>query len=322
MLDLAVILVTWNVRHLIHDTLRTLYDDVRASGLDAQVWVVDNASTDGTADAIRADFPAVQLIASPTNLGFAGGNNAAMRALGFCDKPTPNPDGPRAVFLLNPDTLTQSGAIRALYDALFRLPRAGVVGARLSYEDGTFQHSAFRFPGLAQIILDLFPVPGRLYYRLHESRLNGRYSRALYEGHDPFPVDHVLGATIMLKREVIEQVGLFDEQFFMYCEEIDWAMRIRRAGWDIFSVPTAYITHLEAKSSSQIRPQSIVNLWTSRFRLYQKHYARPKLALARLLVRLGMQQKIRAAQRDTALSSEQRTALIEAFRKVIALARA
>src|SRR5689334_9070751 len=107
MLDLAVIIVTWNVRHLIYNTLRTLDDDLRASGLDAQVWVVDNASTDGTADAIRAEFPTVQLIASPTNLGFAGGNNAAMRALGFCDQPTPNPNGPRVVFLLNPDTLTQ-----------------------------------------------------------------------------------------------------------------------------------------------------------------------------------------------------------------------
>ncbi|MCC7448356.1 MAG: glycosyltransferase family 2 protein [Anaerolineae bacterium] len=321
MLDLAVIIVTWNVRHLIHDTLRTLYDDLHTSGLDAQVWVVDNDSTDGTADVIRADFPAVQLIASPTNLGFAGGNNAAMRALGFCDQPKPNPDGPRVVFLLNPDTLTQPGAIRALYDALFQLPRAGVVGARLSYEDGTFQHSAFRFPGLAQIVLDLFPVPGRLYYRLHESRLNGRYSRALYKGNDPFPVDHVLGATIMLKREVIEQVGLFDEQFFMYCEEIDWAMRIRQAGWDIYTVPTAHITHLEAKSSSQIRPQSIVNLWTSRLRLYRKHYSRPKLALARLLVRLGMQQKIRSTQRDTALSADQRAAFIEAYRMVVELAR-
>ncbi len=322
MLDLVVIIVTWNVRHLIRDALRTLADDLRASGLDSKVWVVDNASTDGTAEAIRTEFPAVQLIASPTNLGFAGGNNAAMRAFGFCDQPTPNPNGPRVVFLLNPDTLTQPGAIRALYDALFRMPRAGVAGARLSYEDGTFQHSAFRFPGLMQIVLDLFPIPGRLYNRLHESRLNGRYNRNLYERRDPFPVDHTLGATIMLKREVIEQVGLFDEQFFMYCEEIDWAMRIRQAGWEIYSVPTAHITHLEAKSSSQVRPQSIVNLWTSRFLLYRKHYSRPKLALARWLVRLGMQQKISAAQRDATLSSDQRTVLIEAYRKVIALARA
>ncbi len=313
--DLAVIIVTWNTRDLALDALRTLCVDLHLSALDSRVIVVDNASSDGTPDAIREQFPTVTVLAQQNNLGFGGGNNVGLRALGFCDQPTPNPSGPRAVFLLNSDTLTQPGAIRTLYHALFSLPRAGVVGARLTYADGSFQHSAFGFPGLAQIAIDLFPVPGRLY----DTRLNGRYSREYYAGHVPFPVDHTLGATIMLRREAIEQTGLFDEQFFMYVEEIDWSMRIRRAGWQIYAVPAAHIVHLEGRSTRQIRQQSVVNLWSSRLRFYCKYYSRPKLLAARWLVRLGMQRKLRALPRDGSLSAEECAALAGAYRTVIDL---
>ena len=312
MSDLAVILVTWNTRVLVLNALGTLFDDLHQSGLDTQVYVVDNASSDGTPDAIRAEYPDVHLIQSTKNLGFAAGNNLALRALGFCDEPTRNPAGPRAVFLLNSDTLVQPGAVRALYDGLFSLPGAGLVGAQLAYEDGTFQHSAFHFPGLSQIVIDLLPVPARLY----ESALNGRYPHALYTGKDAFEVDHTLGATMMLRRDVIEQTGLFDEQFFMYCEEIDWSMRIRQAGWEIYVVPTARITHLEARSSSQIRPTSLVNLWTSRLRLYIKHYGPFKLVVARQLVRLGMALQIRYTQQSGTLTAEQKAALTEAYRTI------
>jgi len=315
-LDLAVIIVSWNVQSLVLDTLRTLDADLKTSDLKAAIWVLDNASTDGTVEAIRATFPAVHLIARSDNLGFAGGNNAAMRELGFCDVPTPNPSGPRAVFLLNPDTLVKPGAIRALYDGLLGLPKAGMVGAQLFYEDGSFQHGAFGFPGLAQIILDLFPLPNRILGHLVDSRLNGRYPRALYDSGKPFPVDHPLGATMMIRREVIEQTGIFDEQFYMYCEEIDWSMRIRHAGWEIYNIPMAHITHLAGKSTGQVRPTSLYNLWASRYRLYTKHYAPLKLILARFLVRIGMQLQIRKAQQ---LDPAQREPLIAAYRKVIAL---
>lgn len=318
-MDLAVVIVTWNVRDLVVDALRTLLADVGAHGPETQVWVVDNASADGTVEAIRDQFPSenfpqVHLIASEENLGFAGGNNLALRRLGF-ENPSADPDSlPRTVFLLNPDTRVQERAVRTLYDALFSAPKVGLVGARLAYEDGSFQHSAFRFPGVMQTALDLFPMP-----RLYESALNGRYPRALYDGDRPFPVDHVLGATMMLRREVIRQVGLFDEQFFMYCEEIDWAMRIRRAGWEILCVPAARVTHLEGRSTRQIRPESVLNLWRSRFRLYHKHYSPLRVALIRAVVRLGMRRKIGQARRDGALTAAQRDALIAAYRAVAAL---
>jgi N-acetylglucosaminyl-diphospho-decaprenol L-rhamnosyltransferase len=312
--ELAVVIVSWNTRDLTLGALRTLYDDLNAHGPDTQVWVVDNASADGSPNAIRREFPQVKLVVSPQNLGFAGGNNHALRMMGFTDTPTPNEhdDAPRAVYLLNSDTRTQTGATRTLYDALFRLPRAGVVGAQLAYADGSFQHGAFHFPGLLQLLVDLFPVPGRL----HESTFNGRYPRTLFEAGDPFPVDHTLGATMMLRREVIEQTGLFDETYFMYCEEIDWSMRIRRAGWEIYTVPQAHVMHLAGQSTKQIRAESIVNLWRSRWLLFKRYYSPLKRLLARQLIRRGMQHQIALARRAHAsgeLSAAQHDALIEAY---------
>ena len=147
---------------------------------------------------------------------------------------------PAAVYLLNPDTVTHPGATRRLYDTLLSRSQVGVVGARLTFADGSFQHSAFRFPGLRQLWAELMPTPGRLI----ESAFNGRYPRALYRGEQAFDVDFTLGATMMLKREVIQQTGVFDEAFFIYCEEVDWAWRIKKRGWRILCAPAAHVTHI------------------------------------------------------------------------------
>lgn len=315
--ELAVVIVSWNTRELTLDALRTLYLDLEANGPESSVWVVDNASSDGTPDAVRKQFPQVTLITSAANLGFAGGNNRALRAMGFGDPSgTDDPERlPRAVYLLNPDTRTELGATRALFEALFSLPRAGVVGAQLAYGDGSFQHGAFRFPSLGQLIVDLLPVPGRL----HESAFNGRYSRACYARGTPFPVDHTLGATMMLRREAILQTGLFDEGYFMYCEEIDWSMRIRRAGWEIYAVPAARVIHLAGQSTGQVRPESVLNLWRSRMRLFERYYPPVKLWLARQIIRLGMRRQIILTRRAFAagkLSAQERDALIDVYRTV------
>lgn len=307
--DLAIIIVNWNTRDLTLDALRSLYDDLDANGpQNSVVWVVDNASSDGSVEAIRKAFPQTQLIASEENLGFAGGNNVALRKLGF-DGNSPSETLPRAVYLLNSDTHTHPGATRELFDALFSQPDAGIVGAQLQYGDGSFQHSAFVFPGLLQLWIDLLPAPARLY----ESKFNGRYPRANYAGGEPFPVDHTLGATMMLRREVIQQTGLFDEQFHMYCEEIDWSWRIQRAGCWAYCVPSAQVTHLGGQSTGQVRPQSIVNLWKSRLQLFGKYYPRWKIALARQIIRMGMKRSIKQAQGDAVL--------IGAYQEVIELTR-
>lgn len=287
MSDLAIIIVTWNVRDLALDALHSLFADLNENGPDADVYVVDSASSDGTAAAIATAFPQVRLTASTENLGFGRANNLALRQIGFgqdSTRPLPN-----AVYLLNPDTITHPRATRTLYDTLLSDSHLGLVGARLEYEDGSFQHSAFHFPGLRQLWAEFFPTPGRLI----ESEFNGRYPRALYDAGQPFPVDFTLGATMLLRREVIEQTGMFDEQFFMYCEEVDWAWRIHKTGWDVRCVPAARITHLSGQSAGQARPQSVINLWTSRLRLYHKHHPPWKAALARWMIAAGMWLKSR-----------------------------
>ncbi len=282
MSDLAVVIVTWNVRDLALDALRSLFADLDANGPDADVYVIDSASSDGTAAAIAAAFPQVKLIASTENLGFGRANNVALRQIGFGENT--NRPLPKAVYLLNPDTITHAGATRLLYDTLLSDAKLGLVGAGLEYEDGSFQHSAFHFPGLRQLWVEFFPTPGRLV----DSPFNGRYPRALYEAGQPFTVDFTLGATMVLRREVIEQTGMFDENFFMYCEEIDLAWRIHEAGWDVCCVPSALVTHLSGQSTGQARPQSIINLWTSRLLLYRKHHPAWKVMLARLMIAVGM----------------------------------
>ena len=305
MTDLAVIIVTWNVRDIALDALRTLYADLEQSELDARVIVVDSASSDGTVDAIATQFPQTEIIASQENLGFAGGNNTGIKSFGFGQDNSDNL--PRAVYLLNPDTLTEIGATQCLFDTLMSNEKTGVVGARLTFGDGSFQHSSFSFPGLRQLWVEFFPTPGRFI----EHPFNGRYPHDLYHGKQPFEVDFMLGATMMLRREVIQETGMFDTQFFMYAEEVDWQWRIRKAGWNILCVPQAHVVHLGGQSTGQVKPRSIINLWESRLRLYKKHYPAWKLAIAKRMVAIGMSRKINRAQQENVDS-----AVIDAYRTV------
>ncbi len=344
MLDLAIIIVTWNVRDLAVQALQSLYADLATSGLTFRVIVVDSASSDDTVAAIQAQFPQVEMIASQDNLGFGKANNTGMRHLGLDDLAftpihdlTPQPplhvwregvtpppfvrggagEGlPRAIYLLNPDTITQPGATRQLFDELFSAPDIGLTGAQLAYEDGSFQHGAFAFPGLRQLWVEFFPTPGRLI----EGRFNGRYPQALYTAGQPFDVDFTLGATMMIRREALLQAGMFDENFFMYAEEVDLAWRIKKAGWRIVCVPTAHVTHLAGKSTSQVRARSLIYLWESRLKLFRKHYPAWKLALARRMVVMGMRRKMQQLTTDSRYSATERQDLLAAYQKICELA--
>jgi GT2 family glycosyltransferase len=285
MIDIAIIIVSWNVRNYLSDCLRSVGADLAASQLTGKVWVVDNASTDGTVSLVRDLFPQVEVIANSENVGFGAANNQGMKAAADSQ--------PRYYFFLNPDTLVRPGALARLTQALDQRPTAGMAGARLVYADGRFQHSGFSFPGLGQLMFDLFPMPPRLY----ESRLNGRYPRRAYRpDHEPFVIDHPLGATMLVRADVAESTHGFDESFHMYCEEIDWSWRVREAGWEIVVVPSAEIVHYGGESTRQIPAQSLVNLWTSRAQLYAKHHSRPRYALASRMVRRQMSKRAGQAQ--------------------------
>jgi N-acetylglucosaminyl-diphospho-decaprenol L-rhamnosyltransferase len=301
LLNFAIIIVSWNVRDLLTACLDSISNlQSPTSNLQPQIIVVDNASTDGSAEMVASHFPHVRLIANQHNLGFAGGNNQAMRALGFpiSNIQYPITNLPRYILLLNPDTVVRGRAIETMVTFMDSTPQAGACGARLVYGDGGFQHSAFGFPGLIQIALDFWPLHGRLL----GSRLNGRYPRKRYAAGAPFEIDHPLGASLMVRAETIVQVGLMDEAYHMYCEEIDWCWRIKRAGWKIYCAPQAEIVHYGGQSTAQARPEMIVALWRSRKRLYGKHYPAWKRRLAGMLVQAGARAEIRRAGTNSALA--------------------
>ncbi|KAA3653657.1 MAG: glycosyltransferase family 2 protein [Chloroflexi bacterium] len=280
MIDVAVVIVSWNVRDYLRDCLASVFAEAARANLQVGVWVVDNQSQDDTVAMVKEQFSQVHLIANEHNPGFGAANNQGMQAA--------KAHQPRFYFMLNPDTVMQPGSLLALVDCLEKRPFAGMAGARLVYGDGRFQHSAFAFPGIAQMLFELFPLPARFY----ESGWNGRYPRSQFTpDHEPFPVDHPLGASMMVRATVAEQTNGFDEQFHMYCEEIDWAWRIREAGWQIFVVPAAEIIHFGGESTGQIRVQSMINLWRSRAKLYRIHHAKWRFKLAQKLVAIGMRRR-------------------------------
>ncbi|CAN5545034.1 glycosyltransferase family 2 protein [soil metagenome] len=303
-MQLAVIIVSYNTRDLLRNCLHSVLDSAALSAeqLAVDVIVVDNASHDDSVEMVAAEFPQIHLVASPDNLGYTGGNNLALKLLGFniadplaSSASAPVHQLPDCVLLLNADTEIVADGLRQMANCLHNHPTIGACGANLRYGQGQFQHGAFGFPSLFQVALDFFPLTGLPgVQRLHNSRFNGRYPAQLWRGIAPFPVDFVLGAALMVRGAAIQQVGGLDPEFFMYCEEMDWCLRLQAAGWSIYAVPTAHVIHHEGQSSRQVRWSAYERLWRSRFRFYAKHrayYFPGHLAIVRLLVRLGIQQR-------------------------------
>lgn len=249
--DLSVIIVSWNVRDLLEGCLVSLAEEMHRSGLETEVIVVDNGSTDGSIELARERFPWARLIPLGQNAGFSRANN-----LGIAESRG------RALLLLNPDTVVLPGALAALWRALHAAPHVGMVGARLLNGDGSLQSAGYRFPGLVQSFFDFFPV----HPRIIGSRINGRFGPG--DGLSPFAIDHPLGACMLVRREVIDEVGGLDERYFYYSEEIDWARRIKAAGWTVLTAPAAQVIHYAGRSTGQISETSLLQLHRSRVQYF------------------------------------------------------
>jgi hypothetical protein len=273
--DLSIIIVSWNVRELLIRCLTALSSEEVRGALRVEIIVVDNASTDGSAEAARA-FPGVRLIANRRNLGYGRANNQGFQAA-------------RGSYLmvLNPDTVPQPGSLEALVEFAEAQPKAGIVAPRLLNADMTVQAAAFHFPTLLMASIDLFPlpriVPGRVRRWLAESPLNGRYPGEA-KAAQPFRIDHPLGACMLISRRAYECVGGFDPAIFMYSEEVDLAVRFAKAGWGCWQVPSARVVHLGGQSTRQMPDRMFIELWRSRLYFYSKHYSpAARLALGALL---------------------------------------
>jgi N-acetylglucosaminyl-diphospho-decaprenol L-rhamnosyltransferase len=266
--DLSVVIVSWNTRELLERCLRSLITDAQRSGISTEMIVIDNASSDGSVAALRERYHAVILDALEENIGFAAATNRGIRRATGSD-----------ILLLNPDTEVLPGALSAMRRALHAMPHVGLVGGLLLNPDGSFQSSGYRFPGLTQSFLDFFP----LHPRLIGSQINGRVSPG--DGMTPYAVDHPLGACMLVRRAVVERVGILDERYFMYSEEIDWCRRIEAGGWAILIAPNARIVHFGGQSTRQASEAMLLQLHRSRADYFRGYHSDAFLRSVELMAR-------------------------------------
>jgi len=249
--DVSVVIVSWNTRALTTACLASLA--AAATPLAWDAWVIDNASSDDSVDAIREMFPAVQVVANATNVGFAAANNQGIR---LCDG--------RYVLLLNSDTVMAPGSLRDLVAFADARPAAGVVGPKLLNPDGSFQSGPIPFPSLWTETMSTTGLGRRWRFAGYPSRgpeASGHAQRT----------DYVSGACMLARREAIACVGLLDEGYFMYSEEPDWCWRMRQAGWETWYTPEAQVTHFGGQSTRQVRDAMYIALHRSKVRFFRLH---------------------------------------------------
>lgn len=265
---LSVVIVNWNTADMLLDCLHSIAAQTRVAH---DVWVVDNGSHDGSCDRVRAAFPHVHLIANSDNRGFAAANNQALRLV----------QGDY-VLLLNSDTVVLNGALDAMVAFLHARPEIGAVGPRLLNADGSLQPSAHRFYSTWGSLIENQLVSRLIPWRFaHTPWLN------LFDHSVARPVDWVCGAALMLRRQTLQRVGLLDEAFFMYAEEIDWQMRMRAADIPVWFIPHARIIHLGGGSSRAAAIKMNQMEWENRARLVAKHYSPGAQRIYRAKARLG-----------------------------------
>lgn len=263
---LSIVTVTYNSADSILECLRAIPD----GGIDAEVIVVDNVSSDDTIALIRQHCPWVRLIESDYNSGFSGGSNLGIELA-------------RApyILLLNPDTVIQPGALRVLVETADARPSAGMIGCRVEYPDGRLQHNCFRLPSLRMAFFGFFPLVPM------DHPLNGRHRVEEYDR--PHPTEHLLGAVLLIRRAVIEQIGLMDaETFPMYFEETDWCHRALRAGWEVFYTPATTVMHHQAFSTSREPERMSVAFHRSQARYYRRYYGLGGYVVLKAIVAAGL----------------------------------
>jgi GT2 family glycosyltransferase len=268
LLDLAVVILNYNTRDLLRDCLASIFSGQKS--ITFRVCVVDNASADGSAEMVRSAFPQAHVIALPTNIGYSAGNNEGLRWFGFGDR-NESPAAPvqsRYALLLNPDTLVPPAAFGQMVAFMDEHPEIGMAGPRLRRPDGSLDRACRRS----------FPTPEVSFYRMSglsrlfpNSRRFNAYNLEYLPEDAVHPVDSVVGAYMQVRREAIAEVGLLDDAFFMYGEDLDWAKRIKDAGWEVWYNGKVEVTHVKEAASSQ-SPKARIDFYEAMWIFYRKHY--------------------------------------------------
>ncbi len=251
-MELSVIIVNWNTRDLMLRCIQSVHKGLE--NINVEIIVVDNGSTDGSAEAIRERYPAIELIENRDNLGFAKANNQAILL-----------SKGRYLLLLNPDTHVLNGAIFKMVSFMEATPKAGIVGPQLLNADGSRQNSIANFPTLATELLNK-----SLLRWLFPDKYPGKERDYL----EPVEVESVIGACMMVRRKALEEVGLLDENYFLFMEETDWCYRMKRAGWGVYHLPCAEVIHFQGKSAERERWKAKIEYYRSRYHYFKKNKGR------------------------------------------------
>ncbi|MHC4126626.1 MAG: glycosyltransferase family 2 protein [Planctomycetota bacterium] len=273
LIDLSVVIVSWNTRELIRGCLEAVFKGLGA--LSAEVIVIDNGSSDRSARMIAHEFPQVHLIANDANRGFAAANNQGIRiARG------------RHVLLLNPDTVVIGDVLDKTIAYARAHPDAGVVGCQVMEGPTAVQRTCFRFPSP----LNTFLWVTGLSAVFPRSRVAGRAAYGPWRRDRERDVDVVSGMFMLVRREAIEQVGLMDEQYFVFAEEADWCRRFRDAGWRCVFAPVGRTLHVDggSKSTEQADVRMYVQMQKSVLRFHRKHLGVARWLLAKTLFATSM----------------------------------
>ena len=277
--DLGIVIVNWNVASLLKECLISIYEtpevhcDERGvwhlNEHALEVWVVDNGSTDGSQEMVRAAFPQVCLLEPETNLGFGRANNLVM-------------EKSQADYLLflNPDTLLVGHALSAMLGYMINHPLVGMLGPQLQYANGAIQPSRRRFPTVGVALME----STLLEQWFPDNRWARSYRVVDKSDADIQQVDWVTGACMLVRHEVWHQVGGFDERYFLYSEELDWCRRIVGAGWQIVYFPQAIVVHYEGQSSGQVMPERHVRFHTSKILYFQTYHGVGAACLLRIFL--------------------------------------
>lgn len=262
MTRLGIIIVNWNTVNFLRDCLTSVY---ASQGVETyEVVVVDNASTDGSAKMVRAEFPQATLIASDENVGYPRGNNLGLRHLGY---ESGQRQPPEYAVLLNPDTVVPPDAFARMLAFMNENSGVGVAGPRLYLEDGSLDLACRRSFPSPNVALPRMLGLSRLFP--NNQRL-ARYNLTFLDEYQTAEVDSVVGAFMQVRGEAIAQVGLLDERFFMYAEDLDWAKRIKDAGWKIMYYPQVEVLHIK-RAASRMSKRARFEFYRAMWLYYQKH---------------------------------------------------
>ncbi len=264
MQDLGIVIVNWNTCALLQRCLETVC--ASQGDFTYRVVVVDNASDDGSAAMVARLFPQVELIANAENIGYPRGNNIGLRQLGY-DSPSAQ-SAPRYALLLNPDTELPPAALYRMLKFMDARPDIGAAGPKLVLPDGSLDKACRR--GFPTPLVSFYHYSGLARLFPHNRHL-GRYNMSFADENQDLEVDSVVGAYMQVRKTAIERVGLLDESFFMYGEDLDWAFRIQRAGYKIWYHAAVTVKHVK-RAASRKSPRAQFEFWRAMLIFYRKHF--------------------------------------------------